>query len=175
MVRQMSPRLDAVTNLQWPVISYRRQSHENLQGLAMLNTGRGGLGGCRSTSTPHSQPQEWGRNVQGRVFWAGQQPYLRELPVSKPLHPPHARDRLALGRGSVGDDDRRPPGKTFDLSPDELPNSKFLPILKMKDNRSAKSTNCSPFCLGSGAGELWATGDSPGVSPRVSHMWTSVQ
>lgn len=63
-----------------------------------------------------------------------QQPYLRELPVSEPLHPPHARDGLALGRGSVGDDDRRPPGETLDLSPDELPNSKFLPILKAEQD-----------------------------------------
>lgn len=71
MVRQMSPCLDAVTNLQWPVISYRRQSHENLQGLAMLNTGRGGLGGCRSTSTPHSQPQEWAETCRGGCFGLG--------------------------------------------------------------------------------------------------------
>lgn len=61
-----------------------------------------------------------------------QQAYLGELPISKPLHPSHARDCLALGRGSVGDDNRRPPGETFDLSPDEFPNSKFLPILKAK-------------------------------------------
>lgn len=66
----------------------------------------------------------------GISAWA--KPYLGELPVPKPLHPAHARDSLPLGRGSVGDDDRRPPGETFDLAPDELPNSKFLPILKQK-------------------------------------------
>lgn len=140
------------------------------QGLAVLNTGREGLGGPAGARTPHSQPQEWGRNVQGRVFWAGQQAYLRELPVSKPLHPPHARDCLALGRGSVGHDDRRPPGKTFDLSPDELPNSKFLPILKTQHNGSAKGTN-SPFHLGSHSGEPRSTGDSPDVPQCVSPVW----
>lgn len=63
-----------------------------------------------------------------------QQAHLRELPVPKPLHPAHARHRLALGRGSVGNNDRWPPGETLDLPPDELPDSKFLPILKAKDN-----------------------------------------
>lgn len=79
----------------------------------------------------------------GRVQAAGrgrQQAHLREFPVSKPLHPAHARDGLALGRGSVGDNDCRPPGETFDLSPDELPNSKFLPVLKAKkDHNTAQS------------------------------------
>lgn len=138
------------------------------QDLTMLNTGRGGMGSCRSTYTAQAASGV-GQRCAG-VFWAGQQAYLRELSVSKPLHPSHARDCLALGRDSVGHNDRWPPGKTFDLSPDELPNSKFLPILKAQHNRSAKSTN-SPFCPGSCAGEPWSTGDSPGVSPCVSHMW----
>lgn len=74
-----------------------------------------------------------------------QQAYLRELPISKPLHPSHARDRLALGRGSVGDDNRRPPGETFDLPPDEFPNSKFLPILKAKDRTDKQKSKHPPM------------------------------
>lgn len=73
-----------------------------------------------------------------------QQAYLGELPVSKPLHPSHARDRLALGCGSVGDDDRRPPGETFDLSPDKFPNSKFLPVLKAKDRTDKQKSKHPP-------------------------------
>lgn len=121
-------------------------SHHHLapracQSPAVLNTGVPARGGC---SWAHTHTLDSlrngtnGRNVQGwGDFSLGEgrhrrQSYLGELPVPKPLHPAHARDSLALGRGSVGDDDRRPPGETFDLAPDELPNSKFLPILKRK-------------------------------------------
>lgn len=62
-------------------------------------------------------------------------PHLRKLSVPKPFQPAHARGRLAVGGGLPGHHDGRPPGKAFDLPPDQFSNSKALAVLRVKQKQ----------------------------------------
>lgn len=134
---------------------------------------------------PQEQDRQQKRAGEGISAWAKpgagrgrQQAYLGELPISEPLHPPHARDSLALGCGSVGDDDCRPPGETFDLSPDELPNSKFLSILKAKESNTGEPKAQTPHFI---RAPTWGMGTGRPAEllchmcRSLQHAWTSVR